>query len=449
VSSLRAESVILWLSLAVFAALALWVAAHYAAREEYYPPYSTYSPRPEGAKALYELLKQEGFSVERYGDLEYDYPEDSCVIALAEPELSFSSMFYGQLDANAVWDWLDQGGRLIYASDPMLFEGTSLLDELLKLELGDAPEVEEWRTIPREAESNGSTGGEGYYVHPAVAANELGSGGEGQSTAIWRSYQPGTRFALPDNRPPLWADVSVIEVGYLQYFEWPAADVLLGAGRYGWPVVLYRQIGTGEIYWIVRPEICANGWLNRSDNHRVLLALVDRAAPDGTVYFDEHIHGYQEQRHNALSLLLSTTGGRLLLALGAALVLLFLGAAVRPARSHPQPVPPRRQSTEMVLAQADLYQRAGAVNIIVESLLDGVRRSFMQAFHLTSLPTETQLGAWLREQQAELKPVHRSALEDILYRRTSTFVYTPQGLLRLAQACTKARQLLERSPYKK
>lgn len=114
----RRESMGVLVVLAGFAALCVWIVLRLSNSEPNYPPASSYSPNPDGVKALYQLLAQTGQRAERFGDTEYEYPAQSCVVLIEESPVDASQMMSGQVDVKALAVWLKQGGRLVLAGAP-------------------------------------------------------------------------------------------------------------------------------------------------------------------------------------------------------------------------------------------------------------------------------------------------------------------------------------------
>jgi hypothetical protein len=424
---LKPEQVFTLLLLAGFVALTTWLLGRtQQEREERFPPLTTYSPRPDGAQALYELLQRTARSPRRYNGTEYHYPPDSCMVVLLPDDAALDSMVGADLDAKALRLWLEDGGRLVLAGS--LDAGTSILLSNLFEEL----------QVPTS----------GRLAAPAQRiALRSGAGEAGRADAPLRSQGPGTVFTLAAGRPALWKAVEQIETAGSYPAQQPQAVVLLAtaeqAGSTPQPLVLYRKVGRGELFVLTRPEILSNAWLPRQDNAAFALALLDGATRGRPLLFDEHIHGYLRTAPNVLALLVRTGGGRMLLAAAALSLLLFAGAAVRPARWRVDPTPARRQGTELVLAQADLYQRAGARQAVADSQLDSLRRAYMQANSQAHPPSDRQLLTWVSEGWTAA-PAHKVLLAE--YIRTRTLPRTATALLELTQACDRARAALQLNP---
>lgn len=407
-----------WLALilGIFSVGALWLILHFSISEvEPMPPMSTYSSRPTGAKALYDLMLRVGYQAERFGDLEYHYPPQACMVILDQPELSVSAMVGGTLDVKALRLWMEQGGRLLLFSDPLRQTGHELMLEL-------APDA-----------------GQGYDFRNELLARRSETLTTGSADAIWRSFQHSYRYELDADRPQLFEDVGEIEIALPAMHEFVNAQVLLASDEPLQPIVLYKQVGAGMLLWVTCPEIACNDWIARADNHKLLLSLVEMAAGGGPLYFDEHLHGFYKRQANVLQLLLFTGGGRLLLALAVVLSMLFLGQMISAARVAVQPVIARRQTSEIVLAQADLYQRAGQLQIIARNLIDGLRRQLMLAKHASRLPGDDEILRWLGSTSPGLAAEAQIVAAWLSAGATKL---TPGQLLRLAQACDKLRVAL-------
>jgi hypothetical protein len=358
-----------------FIALSLWYVLRPREVEMHYPAYSSYSPLRDGSGALYELLEGVGASPQRHLATEYDYAEGACVLAVLGHEDDLQSVFAPKLDFRELRDWLERGGSLVMLASVDSIIAMSLESELLE----DSPLAHQPTTVPQGRD---------------LALT--GTSSAGASAAMSRVYQVGYQYELSPMREGLFASVRNIEIAQPVYMTGTDAVSLLTYGPDN-PVLLYKQFGKGELFWLTCPEIVTNSWIERADNHRLLLAVIGRAMQDRPLYFDEYIHGYTGSGSNVVQLLFKTRGGHLLLALCAAVIVIYLGLAISPARSEPMPVPPRRQASEMVLAQADLYRRAGLRSGIAAHLVEGLRRALMDARHEHNPPSNIELLRWLRD----------------------------------------------------
>jgi hypothetical protein len=445
------ENWLVLISLGLLCVVTLWLIQGFDRPEPEYPPMSTYSPKSDGAKALLELCRYAGFDLQQFHDSEYDYPSGAGVIILDKPSTPATALMGGGLDVRALRLWLEDGGRLLLFSEPLNMVAPELFAELDRGE-GLTPyggSVFEWESYPEETElpdggpvASAPRQRPGFEADDRVIASWSSlSTNQGEGGALWRIYELGHRFALPADRPPLWHSVEMIETAPADATPYVRGDVLLATQDASQPVVLYRRAGRGEVFWITRPEIASNDWISRLDNHRLILALVEYVAQSDSLYVDEHIHGYVTQSPSAVWLLFNSTGGHLLLLLSVVFVLAFLGAAVRPAKFYPQPRPPRRQAAEMVLAQADLYRRAGSVRRAGLQLTDGVRRALtLAAARHGGLGVSEPAEMLVR--LPENTAVSRQDVQLVLEHLKAQRAPSRRDLLKLAQACDAVRRAL-------
>jgi hypothetical protein len=340
-------------ALIVFAVLAFLIVGRIQTDYEEYPAFSTISPKPEGAKAFWLLCQELGLGVEQYYGDEYDYPQRCAMVVLQEDGVDAAMWLLNPFDCSAVLDWVEAGNCLIVATPPGSMLATSLGEQL------------------------GSADLQAYAADPNVIGQFQQAGQPGQAIAMSRVFQPGQQYTFPKERPPLWQALGSIEAaGSFNAEFFPDADVLLAVSDPPEPVVLHFVRGRGEVIWLLRPELLSNAWLSRQDNVHLGWALASYGSRYGRVYFDEHVHGYSMPQKSALQLIFTTTGGWLLLAGLGSVLLVMAGAAVQPAKFIVQAVPPRRDSTEMVLAQADLYRRARVTGLLGKGILDSFRRMY-------------------------------------------------------------------------
>jgi hypothetical protein len=411
----RSDNAVIVLVLLAFVGVILWLLNRTQIEHKpTLPPLTTYSAQPDGALALFELAESVGLEPLRFGETEYHYPPQACVVLLdAAP---FGGVFGGALDPKAIRLWLERGGRLVLCQAP---GGNGVSEELLE-ELGAADPTP---TVIREAST------------PRCEAVHVKAGIVGKLTPRTRFEETGDVYELPQTRFALFAGVAQIEHGK-QPAQVIEAVQLLGSDS---PVLWYRKVGEGELYWLTRPEMASNSWISRADNHRLLLNVLQTAARDRQLIFDEHIHGYARETPNLMAILAHTRGGHLLLLLCGLGLLLFAGAAVRPAKYASNMTPERRQGVEMVLAQADLYERADARHVIADSLVDSLRRAFVERRHLAAAPSEGQLLTWV-EQEWRGDERRGRTLGD--YLRSRALPRTSRALLDLARACDDAKSML-------
>lgn len=427
----------LFLALAVIAAFAAGLAWLQQRINSGYkppkPPYSTFSGAQDGCLALYLLLEQSGFRPQRFTGSAYDYPDQGCVVVLGSSE--FGVVFGGTVNPKRARLWMQEGGWLVIGCDDyMEFQLDALLEEL-------EPEAKDaFNTVTPAAPL------------PALAAHER-SGQIGEPSAMLRPYQGGEVYRLAPGAS-LWEGVETFEVAQPGYSGYSAVkdfkvDTLLATydpsvlSPPAYAVIRYKTVGKGALLILDRPEFLSNGWINRADNHRLALNLFTFAAPGRPLLFDEGALGYSSREYNGITMITRTLGGRLLIALTAVLALFWLGQAIRPARSLPQPVPPRRHGAEMVYAQASLLLRANARPSVAESLAAGLRRSCTEA-GLPRAPSDRELAEWATRAASSHAAPRAELAALAAYLRERFLPPSGSELAALARATDYLRGLLRR-----
>jgi hypothetical protein len=430
------ETSIIAVGLLLFVALSLYFISRSTPTKPTYPALSSFSPKPDGALALYDLLGQSGLQVERNLSGQYHYPEGGCVVRLDESLIDAAALMGGGMDARAVSQWMRRGGRLVLFSSPLGYETTQFFEEL-------EAQAEDGKLGGTNAAPAGSQPDKAADIAQATPepahASHSGSGEAGASYAPVRLARPGGVYDLDQPVPALFRGVKQIEIAAPDYAALDSGATLLAADSPPLKVVSWLPVGKGELLWVTVPELTSNAWIDRADNHRLLLNLFEYAARGKPVVFDEFVHGYRERGSSATGLIFQSRGGQLLLVLLGLCALAFAGAAVSPARFMPPPVPPRRQAQEMVLAQANLYERARLRQGVARHLLDGLRQAVRQHEHWITPPDDVRLTHWLQAAVTRGLPVDQALLKVLAGQQV---IGTPQQLLRFAQACDKLRARL-------
>jgi len=124
------EGILITVLVLGFLGVALWLISRSTPNLEIEPPMSTYSARPEGTKALYELARSQGIELERFFDSEYDYPPGSAVLILDSPDFELPLMLGSPFNQTALRLWVENGGRLLIFSIPMRGIGPELFNEM-------------------------------------------------------------------------------------------------------------------------------------------------------------------------------------------------------------------------------------------------------------------------------------------------------------------------------
>lgn len=413
----RNDARIAVLAIGAFVAISMWLIFGTSRQSEpYQPPYSSYSGNAAGLLALYQLLEARGHELSRHLLSEHEYPAGSCVVIADESALNPFKMVVNTIDVRALDLHMQDGGSIVIICD----QDMALVSDL------------EWLLLEQ-----GVIGDE----QAAAALGRISGTGRRMGSGTWRGSMDGEVYELSESRPPLLAEVGSIEAAdSWSPVESDLVPLLSLESRYGHPTfesfVGMAEYGNGMLVVVRRPEIATNSWIDRADNHRLLLSLIESAAAGRPIVFDEHVHGYNAKRMTAGSLLTGTTGGRLTLLAVLFIVMLYLGLAISPARVHPSKAPPRRQAAEMVLGQASLFKRAGSDRGSLRHIVDGLKHELMKSHDFGRMPRDRELLDWARlnmPQGWRMDP----QLEEFL--RSGMFQASRQSLVRAASSCDAMR----------
>jgi hypothetical protein len=260
------------------------------------PAGSSYATSEAGAKASYLLLASLGYRVERRAEPIGDLRKAELAFLLA-PESRLD-----RVDLVGLGDWIEGGGTLVYGV--AVFEPAA---ETLRHALG----------------------------LPALATRPVAE----QEAELIGEWAPARKLVLRvgvDVEDRRGRDRAVAE--------------LARQGRAVRALVVQR--GQGRIY-VLDGSVLSNRGLKGGDNALFLAALAARHAGQGTIVFDEFVHGYGD----AVSLLsIAAWPLRLALVTGVLALLVYaLAAGRRLGPASPEPAPPRRASIEQIDALAAFY----------------------------------------------------------------------------------------------
>jgi hypothetical protein len=198
-----------------------------------YPPYSTYSPKPDGAKAILLLLNQEGIEASRLFD---PAPSGRGLMIILEPEDNLIQQDWQQALA-----WVDQGNTLLIAGG-----NPNFLYQELGYGLIDAPG--------------------GIKTHQISSANPL------LKDVRELTFPGGTRLTEHQTMTFAYGDEHGI---YL-------AEVVQGKGR---------------LILLTLPDLLTNREIALADNLILFLNIVTiYGQKDEVIWFNEFAHGYTWQK---------------------------------------------------------------------------------------------------------------------------------------------------------
>jgi hypothetical protein len=305
------------------------------------PRPSTFRNAPPGALALYLTLQEIGIPVERRLTSWTEGDPLAPPLALLAP-----TQMLTPLEVEALVEWVEEGGSLIYAAQ----HGDTLLAAL------------------------------GLVLHPL---GEPGSGPARPQPHPWTAgidSVPGFRWAFADTSQAL-VDRQAIP---------------LLAAEDGAPVVVYLPRGQGRVVAWSDVDPLVNQRLRQSGAAvlfgRVAVALT---AEEEALVFDEFHHGYREGAGVAVTVLrfLRDTGpGRMVLQMGVAGLGLLLLMGRRFGEPHPPPSARRRSPLEHVEALAGAYRQGGARATARRQVIAGLARRLGRP-----VPAPDAEGEWLRK----------------------------------------------------
>lgn len=345
------------------------------------PVPSSYLTGRHGARAAYDLLRENGYNVERWEQPLSDLANEAnagTVVILAEPFLSNAE------DFKAVDAIVAHGARVLV---------TGMAGGALAPEEAVGPPMQ--------------FGSEACKLEPDGLDALAGSG------EVWMMPAASWRLMSPRYR----------------------VEYTCG----GWPAVVEYNVGAGHVVWWASSTPLENGSIGRAANLSLFLnSLGPREGHH--FYWDESLHGQVRTewfyaRGTALNLLIAGLCGLALL------VVFSFSRRNGPLRAVPPA--PRSSPVEFVEALGSLYAKAGAVATAVSLAYDRFRSRVGGLCGLRGLPMSAEeISAALRrrfpqasaELEADLKAGEEGAKNDSL---------TPKEALKVVQALSRQLQALE------
>lgn len=248
-------------------------------------PASSFNPRPEGAKALFTVLKEVALPATRwrkpFHQLTHNPNAPATMFIVETPRFG---------GTEAMLAWVKQGNTAV------VLGGHSAPEALSKRSFDAAlPEAPARSLLPLRRHNT-----------EAVRC-------PAQYREVCQSVQ---RLSLPSR------GVELTEDG-----PW---NVVAGSRKNA--VLLVRELGSGQLWYAVNGALAHNEFIDAHDNFRFLFQLASRSSQ---IYFDEFHHGYtqpvsaaHQTRFDALLLLLALTA-----------LILVVGVISRAVRFGPPPAP--------------------------------------------------------------------------------------------------------------
>ncbi len=340
------------------------------------PEHSSNSDAANGTSAALLFAQALGHQTSQMTD-GFNLPPASSVMFVFSPTSPYTS---GEADQVHAWV-LNQGGVLIYAS-----------------EQGD-PELDRAFGVTRFGA--GAVGGE-YSAMPIADGVRTVTGGDGVNPL--------------DPSPP---QVALLRTG----------DGLTAG--------YVQRIGTGRVVVLADPLVLCNGYLEKTDNGRLLADLIGSES-SATVAFDEYHHGLTVGDF-APQAWLTTPWGAALLWL---LIAVFFGLFLRGRRFGPvvpRPAEVARSDVEWSVAVGQLLRRSSARAVTLGMLANATERAVAARTGLPLQPRERFWNAlWVRAPE----------IADQLARVENTLVASSSTERDLLNAARRLHEIAHPGPRK-
>ena len=312
--------------LVIVLALALLIggAAYFAQPKQDSPDHSSTSDAANGTSAARLFAQAMGHPTTQI-EGNFSQPSQDGLMFVFTPTSQYSAQ-----DANDTTNWVRRGGILVYAS-----------------ELGD-PELDRALSVTR---INTGVSGQTQHASPVLDGVMTVSGGQ---------------VAVPLNasadQVPILRSAG-LATGYMQRF------------------------GQGTIVVLADPLILCNGYLDKTDNGRLLADLLGLVNPGSAVGFDEYHHGLILTDLAPQAWVTTPWGAAILWFL----VAIFIGLVLRGRRFGPviqRPPEVARADAEWAVAVGELLRRSGARALTLGLLANASERAVAARTGLPAQPRE-------------------------------------------------------------
>jgi hypothetical protein len=296
---------------------------------EKFDMYSSVSPAPDGAKALYALLGELGFRTRRSlgGFEEIDW-EQTDVLFMVQPFKAVSSEEY-----EAIVSWIEEGGTVLLAGQ--LIRGGPTTSPSLDPDDPFAPHrptpKQEWRRESSDLKARLLRGVEKFeYRH--VFTDRLTEMDVRADEPAWRK---GPHEVLVGE-----------EIGFIEI----------------------TTRGSGRVVKVLDENVLLNQSIRLGSNLVFVLNVLEEWGGRGRVVFDEGHRSIMPQDQPSVWEVLGPASKLAFLQLLVAVVAGIVALGWRPAPALPERRARRRRALEQVEALAGMMERAGAVRLAVRLL---------------------------------------------------------------------------------
>ena len=305
-------------------ALLIGGAAYFAQPKQDSPDHSSTSDAANGTSAARLFAQAMGYPTTQI-EGSFSQPSQDGLMFVFTPTSPYSAQ-----NANDTANWVRRGGVLVYAS-----------------ELGD-PELDRALSVTR---INTGVSAQTQHANPVLDGVTTVSGGQ---------------VAVPLNasadQVPILRSAG-LATGYMQRF------------------------GQGTIVVLADPLILCNGYLDKTDNGRLLADLLGLVNPGSAVGFDEYHHGLILTDLAPQAWVTTPWGAAILWFL----VAIFIGLVLRGRRFGPviqRPLEVARADAEWAVAVGELLRRSGARALTLGLLANASERAVAARTGLPAQPRE-------------------------------------------------------------
>jgi hypothetical protein len=178
----------------------------------------------------------------------------------------------------------------------------------------------------------------------------------------------------------------------------------------GYPLGYIQKVGSGSVVVLADPLVLCNGYLDKSDNGRLLSDLLGLVGGGAAVGFDEYHHGLILSNFAPQAWVTTPWGAAILWFL----VAVFVGLLLRGRRFGPlipRPVEAARADAEWAVAVGELLRRSGARALTLGMLANASERAVAVQTGLPAQPRDrfwNALYARAPELAAELADAERA-----------------------------------------
>jgi Domain of unknown function (DUF4350) len=431
-------TVVVVLGLLILLNAASYVQIEQAADSESAPDRSTFNSRATGTRALFDFLRESGFSVDRWRDttaslLTLDRLKPSTIVVVGRTIVPIS-----KADRENLLKWVDKGGRLV------------IIDR--HPDTGLLPDSGEF-TISSYSS--------------AFPADDLDPNNLEQMTSGVSSVPPAQPTMLSRGvetiLPSRFAGLITIATGLKKKSEKgksPAADdgtegeaeteadqpapknavhsspaPVVNFARQGGALLVDYPHGRGRIVLLSDPFIVANNGIGRADNLELAVNVITSGG--GLVVFDE-FHQGRGATHNAL---IQYFEGTPIIAIFGQCALIALVVVWSRGRRFGRPLPlpqvDRRSSLEFVASMAELQQRARAHDLALENIYGRVRRVLVRYAGMNNSSPRAEIA----RRVAARSGLKQQQLEELMLNCESTINGAPTQAKEALRMVKRLRQI--------